>query len=186
MIRYSLLFIGALVLLQAWGVDISSLAILASALGIGIGFGLQDIAKDIGSGLVRFALPDFKRRKVDYGWGFPGAISPDGKTLAFAASQMPDGALGIYAVQVDGSPCPAGNNQRLVRRILEARGFQVLLAGDGPDGIAVARELRPNLILVDINIPGLDGYETTTRLRGMGHLSGAPIVAVSLLYEIVS
>ncbi|GAB4236734.1 MAG: hypothetical protein Kow00121_63940 [Elainellaceae cyanobacterium] len=51
-LRYSLLFIGALVLLQIWGIDLSSLALLASALGIGIGLGLQDIAKDIGSGLV--------------------------------------------------------------------------------------------------------------------------------------
>jgi small-conductance mechanosensitive channel len=51
-IRYSLLFVGGLVLFQVWGIDLSSLAILASALGIGIGLGLQDIAKDIGSGLV--------------------------------------------------------------------------------------------------------------------------------------
>jgi signal transduction histidine kinase len=71
------------------------------------------------------------------------------------------------------------DNQRLVRRILEARGYDVLLAGDGPDGLAMARESRPHLILVDINIPGLDGYETTTRLRGMEHLHGIPIVAVT-------
>lgn len=51
-IRYSLLFIGGLVLLQIWGIDLSSLALLASALGLGIGLGLQDIAKDVGSGLV--------------------------------------------------------------------------------------------------------------------------------------
>lgn len=52
LLRYSLLFIGVMVLLQIWGIDLSSLALLASALGIGIGLGLQDIAKDIGSGLV--------------------------------------------------------------------------------------------------------------------------------------
>lgn len=52
LIRYGLLFLGSLVLLQVWGIDISSLAILASALGLGIGLGLQDIAKDFGSGLV--------------------------------------------------------------------------------------------------------------------------------------
>ncbi|WAL62422.1 mechanosensitive ion channel family protein [Thermocoleostomius sinensis] len=52
LIRYSLLFIGAMVLLQIWGIDLSSLALLASALGLGIGLGLQDIAKDIGSGVV--------------------------------------------------------------------------------------------------------------------------------------
>jgi signal transduction histidine kinase len=71
------------------------------------------------------------------------------------------------------------DNQRLVRRIMEARGYDVLLARDGPDGLAMARETRPCLILVDINIPGLDGYETTTRLRGMQHLHGTPIVAVT-------
>jgi small-conductance mechanosensitive channel len=50
--RYSLITVGALVLLQLWGLNISSLTILASALGIGIGFGLQDIAKNFVSGLV--------------------------------------------------------------------------------------------------------------------------------------
>ncbi len=50
--KYGLISIGSLVVLQIWGLDISSLTILASALGVGIGFGLQDIAKDFGSGLV--------------------------------------------------------------------------------------------------------------------------------------
>ncbi len=52
LVRYGLIFFGTLALLQIWGVDISSLAILVSSLGIGIGFGLQDIAKNFGSGLV--------------------------------------------------------------------------------------------------------------------------------------
>lgn len=50
--KYGLIFIGSIVLLQVWGLDISSLAIVASALGVGIGFGLQDLAKDLGGGLV--------------------------------------------------------------------------------------------------------------------------------------
>ncbi|MBG1245168.1 mechanosensitive ion channel family protein [Nostoc sp. NZL] len=50
--KYGVIFIGTLVLLQIWGLDISSLTILASALSVGIGFGLQDIAKNFGSGLV--------------------------------------------------------------------------------------------------------------------------------------
>jgi signal transduction histidine kinase len=71
------------------------------------------------------------------------------------------------------------DNQRLVRRVLEANGYTVLLAEDGPLGLALARETSPALILVDINIPGLDGYETTTRLRSMPHLQGVPIVALT-------
>jgi len=50
--KYSLIFIGTVVLLQIWGLDLSSLALIASALGVGIGLGLQNIAKDFGSGLV--------------------------------------------------------------------------------------------------------------------------------------
>ncbi|MDJ0701983.1 MAG: mechanosensitive ion channel [Leptolyngbyaceae cyanobacterium MO_188.B28] len=50
--KYSLISIGTIVILQVWGLDLSSLTLLASALGIGIGLGLQNIAKDFGSGLV--------------------------------------------------------------------------------------------------------------------------------------
>jgi small-conductance mechanosensitive channel len=50
--KYGLIFIGTLVLLQVWGLDISSLTIVVSALSVAIGFGLQDIAKNFGSGLV--------------------------------------------------------------------------------------------------------------------------------------
>ncbi len=50
--KYLIIAIGGIILLQIWGVDLSSLAILASALGVGIGFGFQDIAKNFGSGIV--------------------------------------------------------------------------------------------------------------------------------------
>jgi two-component system, sensor histidine kinase and response regulator len=71
------------------------------------------------------------------------------------------------------------DNQRLVQRVLGARGYQVLIAEDGPAGLALARESLPALILVDIGIPGLDGYETTTRLRSLPHLRQVPIVALT-------
>ncbi|MEB3355273.1 MAG: mechanosensitive ion channel domain-containing protein [Synechococcales bacterium] len=50
--RYTLVALGTVVVLQVWGLDLSSLTIIASALGVGIGFGLQNIARDFGSGLV--------------------------------------------------------------------------------------------------------------------------------------
>lgn len=70
-------------------------------------------------------------------------------------------------------------NQLLVQRVLTSCGYTVVIAEDGLSGIALAREILPALILVDINIPGLDGYETTTRLRSMPHLKGVPVVALT-------
>jgi two-component system cell cycle response regulator DivK len=70
-------------------------------------------------------------------------------------------------------------NRTLVRRVLEAEGYRVLEAADGLLGIEVARRERPTLILVDINMPEMDGYEVTARLRALDELRGVPIVAVT-------
>jgi len=67
----------------------------------------------------------------------------------------------------------------LVRRVLEAEGFEVLIVEDGLTALQVAQEVQPALILMDINISGLDGYEVTTRLRSIESLQGVPIVAVT-------
>jgi signal transduction histidine kinase len=67
----------------------------------------------------------------------------------------------------------------LVRRILEAHGYRVLEAEDGLSAIRLAEQERPDLILMDIQIPGLDGFEVTTRLRAIPSLSGVPIVALT-------
>ncbi|MCA9539499.1 MAG: response regulator, partial [Myxococcales bacterium] len=67
----------------------------------------------------------------------------------------------------------------LVRKLLEARGFTVTDAADGLSGIELARTMRPDLILVDINIPHLNGYEVVTRLRADAHLADTPIVAIT-------
>lgn len=71
------------------------------------------------------------------------------------------------------------DNQRLVQRVLQAKGYTLMLADDGPSGLALAREHTPLLILVDIGIDGLDGYEVTTRLRSMPHLRNTPIIALT-------
>ncbi|MEM6254999.1 MAG: mechanosensitive ion channel domain-containing protein [Cyanobacteria bacterium P01_D01_bin.156] len=52
LLRYAIIFVGIIAILQLWGIDLSSLTLLASALGVGLGLGLQNIAKDISSGLV--------------------------------------------------------------------------------------------------------------------------------------
>lgn len=70
-------------------------------------------------------------------------------------------------------------NRLLVRKLLEAKGFEVVDAEDGLIGLELARSCGPQLVLVDINIPGLDGYEVVTRLRGEAHLGGVPIIAIT-------
>jgi signal transduction histidine kinase len=67
----------------------------------------------------------------------------------------------------------------LVRKLLGPAGFEVIDAADGLQGIRLAREERPDLVLVDIAIPGLDGYEVTLRLRAEPELRGVPIVALT-------
>ncbi|HSH01535.1 MAG TPA: hybrid sensor histidine kinase/response regulator [Anaerolineae bacterium] len=70
-------------------------------------------------------------------------------------------------------------SQRLVQRVLDSHGYKVYVAGEGTLGIALAREHRPNLILMDINLPGMTGKEITTRLRSLPTFSQTPIVALT-------
>ncbi|MEO8178678.1 MAG: hybrid sensor histidine kinase/response regulator [Deltaproteobacteria bacterium] len=70
-------------------------------------------------------------------------------------------------------------NRLLVRKILGPAGFEVIDAADGVEGIRKAITEHPDLVLVDIAIPGLDGYEVTLRLRAEPHLRHVPIVAIT-------
>ncbi len=70
-------------------------------------------------------------------------------------------------------------NLYLMRFLLQARGLGVAEARDGPAGIAAARRLRPDAILLDIQLPGMTGYEVCERLRALGETARTPIVAVT-------
>ncbi|MCA9641126.1 MAG: response regulator, partial [Myxococcales bacterium] len=70
-------------------------------------------------------------------------------------------------------------NRLLVRKLLKPAGFEVVEAEDGMEGLRKAREEHPDLILVDIAIPGMDGYEVTLRLRAEEALKQVPIVAIT-------
>ena len=70
-------------------------------------------------------------------------------------------------------------SRALVRSVLEPRGFDVLEASDGIAGIDLAISAHPDLILCDIQLPGLDGYETVTRLRSYKELDGCPIIVLT-------
>jgi CheY-like chemotaxis protein len=70
-------------------------------------------------------------------------------------------------------------NLYLLTFILKKHGYQVEQARDGPQGIEAAARIKPSLILLDIQLPVLDGYAVAQQLRSNPTLAGIPIVAVT-------
>lgn len=71
--------------------------------------------------------------------------------------------------------------RRLIRMTLEFKGFEVLEAADGPQGLAVARARRPALILLDVMMPGVDGLTVSRTLAADPVLGRIPLVMLSAL-----
>ena len=67
----------------------------------------------------------------------------------------------------------------LIRRVLEAEGYTVIEAENGLEGLNLAVTESPDLILMDINLPDIDGYECTARLREINSFRHVPIVALT-------
>jgi two-component system cell cycle response regulator DivK len=70
-------------------------------------------------------------------------------------------------------------NRYLVSFILTAKGYEVLQASNGVEGIAMAIQSRPSLILLDIQLPSMDGYAVARHLRSYDALAAVPIVAIT-------
>ncbi len=70
-------------------------------------------------------------------------------------------------------------NRLLVRRLLEREGYEIFEAFDGLSGIKKAEELEPDLILMDINLPSMDGLAASTRIKSINKLSDTPIIAIT-------
>ena len=72
-------------------------------------------------------------------------------------------------------------NLKLVRDVLGHAGYRVLEAGNAERGVELAREERPDLILMDIQLPGIDGVEALRRLRADDVTTSIPVVALTAL-----
>jgi CheY-like chemotaxis protein len=71
------------------------------------------------------------------------------------------------------------DNIYMLRRRLERAGFAVVVASDGEQGVAIARAERPDLILMDLSLPLLDGWEATRRLKSSEETRAIPVIALS-------
>jgi two-component system cell cycle response regulator DivK len=71
------------------------------------------------------------------------------------------------------------DNRRIIRDLLTSAGYETIEAVTGEQGVAMAAEHRPDLILMDVQLPVLDGYEATRRIKANPVLRHIPIIAVT-------
>ncbi|MDX1980931.1 MAG: response regulator [Bryobacteraceae bacterium] len=70
-------------------------------------------------------------------------------------------------------------NRDMLSRRLERKGYEVIVAADGKTGLELARALAPDLILMDMSLPGVDGWEATRILKAAPETRGLPIIALT-------
>ena len=71
------------------------------------------------------------------------------------------------------------DNRRILRLLLTNAGYELIEAVTGEEGVSLAESGRPDLILMDIQLPGLDGYEATRRIKANPALRQIPIIVVT-------
>ncbi len=71
------------------------------------------------------------------------------------------------------------DNRQIVRDLLTSVGYELIEAANGEEGVRMAGQHRPDLILMDIQLPILDGYEATRRIKADPELREIPIIAVT-------
>jgi two-component system cell cycle response regulator DivK len=71
------------------------------------------------------------------------------------------------------------DNRQILRDLLSHAGFELVEAGDGESGVALAAETNPDLILMDMQLPIVDGYEAARRIKANPALKQTPIIAVT-------
>jgi twitching motility two-component system response regulator PilH len=97
------------------------------------------------------------------------------KKKSETANGQENGGLRGTVLVVDDSP----TEQHVLRNILEKAGFRVETASNGQEGIAVAKRLHPDLILMDVVMPVLNGFQATRRLRDDQETAAIPVIMVT-------
>lgn len=83
--------------------------------------------------------------------------------------------MGARVLVVEDNPL----NLKLIRDVLEFRGFDVVTAQTGEEGVAMASSTSPDLVLMDLQLPGIDGHEALQLLRADPRCRDIPVVAVT-------
>ena len=91
------------------------------------------------------------------------------------ASTSPPAERGRVILLVEDNPI----NRKLARNVLRSQGFEVLEAPTGEEALEMLRRQRPDLILMDLQLPGMDGLEVTRRVKADPDMAGLPVVALT-------
>ena len=75
--------------------------------------------------------------------------------------------------------CEDDDNLRQLIRVVIGAGYRIVEAGDGDEALALASEHRPDLIVLDLMMPGMSGFDVLRHLRGDVSVDGTPIVVMS-------
>jgi diguanylate cyclase (GGDEF)-like protein len=97
-----------------------------------------------------------------------------GKRIAIPETMQPAGTILV----VD----DLESNRKLLRDMLESGGHRVLVASDGPSAIEMTIKVHPEVILLDVKMPGMDGFEVCARLKAMAETSTVPVIFVTANY----
>jgi PAS domain S-box-containing protein len=153
----------------------------AGGLSSGLGLGLTLVRRLVelhggtvearSEGLGRGA--EFVLRLPFAGAAKPAAIPVDVSTERGPSAAAPEGGRRVLVVDDN------EDAREALRFLLEDEGHHVSTAGDGPDALRAAEDFRPDVVLLDIGLPGMDGYEVARRLRALPGSHDALIVAVS-------
>jgi adenylate cyclase len=79
-----------------------------------------------------------------------------------------------------------GVSRAVLQNLLEMQGHKVAVAKDGPEGLAMARQQRFDLIILDLLMPGMDGYEVVEKLKADPVLAAIPVVMISSVEDMPS
>jgi len=71
------------------------------------------------------------------------------------------------------------DNRAILRHLLSKSGYDLIEATNGEEGVALAQSQRPDLILMDVQLPIIDGYEATRRIKSNAELRSIPVIAVT-------
>jgi two-component system cell cycle response regulator DivK len=71
------------------------------------------------------------------------------------------------------------DNRQILIDLLSTAGYEIVEAHTGPDAVTIAAREAPDLILMDIQLPGIDGLEATRRIKAQPALAGIPVIAVT-------